>query len=238
MEFSFLNSRTQKCRRAYIPNNTKDEVKELIVYSKGEELENNIKKNLGFRSDLCSENIYNIFQESNWKSDNDKSGKKYYAHEENPNIGQASLKRSIVYDPSLGCCVPLYTRKPGCSRMKLDIIGYGEAENSSSQIEIASDKPTDSRFNISNIQKNFNQHFSGCSTNIIGEIKDDLGRSTKKTEYKTSKVNKSSVHIENNFYMPEKDNSYENNTRTQHSASKNFNGSHLIFSGGFLTSIS
>ncbi|KAK9171648.1 hypothetical protein CmeUKMEL1_07570 [Cryptosporidium meleagridis] len=237
MEFSCQNSQTQICRRAYIPNYSKDEVKDLIGCTNIEESDNNIKRNVGgFRSDLCSEKIYKIFQPSNWK--NDKSSKKNYNHEETPKVGQVSLKRSIVYDSSLGCCVPLYTRKPGCSRMKLDIIGYGESENYGTQLERASNNSMGTILNNSNSHKNFNQHFSGCSTNIIGEIRDSFGRLPSKAGYKTSQVNKSSVHIENDFYMPEEGSSYENNSKTQHSVGKNFNGSHLTFSGGFLTSIS
>ncbi|OII74924.1 uncharacterized protein cubi_03055 [Cryptosporidium ubiquitum] len=229
MEFSSQDSQAQICRRAYIPNNSKDEVKELIGYTKIEESEDNIKRNLVFRSDLCSEKIYNILQANNWKN-NDNSNKKYYTHEETPKLGQASLKRSLVYDSSLGCCVPLYTRKPGCSRMKLDIIGYGEAVNYGTQMEKASDNLVGLRLNSSNIHRNFNQHFSGCSTNIIGEIRDDLGRLSRKADYEMSKVNKSSVHIENNFYMPEKDSSYEKNTRIHHSAELKCVGCHEISS--------
>ncbi|KAH8582621.1 uncharacterized protein ELE39_001277 [Cryptosporidium sp. chipmunk genotype I] len=237
MEFFCQNSQTHICRKAYIPNNSRDEVKDLIGYTNIEAFEDK-KKNLGFRSDLCSEKIYNIFQASNWKNNSDNNAKKNYSHEETPKVGQASLKRSIVYDSSLGCCVPLYTRKPGCSRMKLDIIGYGESENYGTQLEKSSDNLAGTRLNNSNLHRNFNQHFSGCSTNIIGDIRDSFGTLSNKVGYKTSKVNKSSVRIENDFYMPEEGSSYENNTRTQHSIGKNFNGSHLTFSGGFLTSIS
>ncbi|KAJ1614362.1 hypothetical protein OIY81_454 [Cryptosporidium canis] len=239
MEFSSQNSQAQVCRRAYIPNNAKDEVKELIGYIKKDGVEENSRRSVcGFRSDLSSERIYGIFQASNWKNDSSSNGKKYYSHEESPKVGQASLKRSIVYDSSIGCCIPLYTRKPGCSRMKLDIIGYGEAENNGIQFEGAPGCAFRAAINSSNIHKNLNQHFSGCSTNIIGQIRDNLGRLSLETGNKVSKVNKSSVHIENEFYMPEEGSSYENNVKIKHSSGKNFNGSHLTFSDGFLTSIS
>lgn len=241
MEFSCQNSQAQVCRRAYIPNNSKDKVKELIGYIERDGPEDSNKKSLGsFRSDLSSERIYSIFQTGERKGGPLSNGKKYYSHEEAQKTGQASLKRSIVYDSSLGCCVPLYTRRPGCSRMKLDIIGYGEAENHGTQPEGRGPNcvfgPTAGAG--PGIHRNFNQHFSGCSTNIIGQIRDELGRLPGETRGRAPKVNKSSVHIENDFYMPEEGSSFESAARAKQPSGKNFNGSHLTFSGGFLTSIS
>lgn len=241
MEFSCQNSQAQACRRAYIPNNSKDKVKELLGYIERDDPEEKDKRSVGYlRSDLSSERIYSIFQTSDRNNGNLSNGKKYYSHEEAPKTGQASLKRSIVYDSSLGCCVPLYTRKPGCSRMKLDIVGYGEAEKyHGTQLKGGSNGEFNSTINSPAVRRNFNQHFSGCSTNIIGQIRDDFGRRQPgEARSKMSKVNKSSVHIENEFYMPEEGSSYENSARIKHSSGKNFNGSHLTFSGGFLTSIS
>ncbi|KAF7455687.1 hypothetical protein HWI79_3770 [Cryptosporidium felis] len=213
-------------RKAYIPNTSKDEVKHLLNYRYKDELDLSEKNHLKFfRSDLSSERIYKIFQTNFPNKFQHENGKKYCSHEEDQEFGRASLKRSIVFDSSVGCCVPLYTRKPGCARMKLDMIGYGEAEYDQNF----------EKMNRNRTNQLLNQHFSGSSTNLIGQLKDDINHWSSGNKF--SRVNKSSVHIENEFYMPERGCSNENDIRSKHSSNKNYNGSHLTFIDGFLTPI-
>ncbi|KAK6589451.1 hypothetical protein RS030_203073 [Cryptosporidium xiaoi] len=237
MEFWNDNCSEKVSRRAFIQSRSNDEVKEILNYSCHED-SNKRQTYTNSRYDLSSEKIYEAFNsdENQKMMKRNLNGKKYFSHEENIIKGQAVLKRDLVFDTSAGCCVPLYTRKAGCARMKLDIIDYGRAENSVGFAGIINNVWPKGNLNKNvEIKKNFSQHFVGSSTNIIGEVKGDLSLKYERGS-RTPKVNISSMNFEGNYCMPGKESSDEVFRKIRHSHGESCNGSHLAFKNGFLTS--
>ncbi|KAH8739272.1 hypothetical protein FG386_000029 [Cryptosporidium ryanae] len=223
-------------RRAFIPGKSNDEVKEILSYNSYEE-PNKQRNYEYFRNGLSSEKTHGVLNsnEKGKREVNNLNGKKYFSHEVNLKKGQTVLKRDLVFDTSAGCCVPIYTRKAGCARMKLDIIDYGRAENSLGFAGIINNACPKGHFNNNiEIRKNFSQHFIGSSTNIIGDVKGDSGLKYEHTS-KLSKVNISSMNFEDNYCMPNDKSSDKTFRKIRHSHGENCNGSHLAFTNGFLT---
>ncbi|EEA06718.1 uncharacterized protein CMU_013930 [Cryptosporidium muris RN66] len=218
-------------RRAYISPSSSSEIKEVLSYSEIRDtptIQSPTGKKMRYKnSQSSSSHTYEIFQDKlSVTNKHSPSGKRHYAHEETRMNNSASLKKSIIFDPNIGKCVNIYTRRPGCARLKLDLIDYGNSDNDKSISDVYS-----SEYKVGPNTLN-QQHFTGSSPIVIGDIRDDETKKIQAKSSRGSRVNISSINKEHGFYMPDKNSCIENHYRTK--LIMNSNGSKLIFNNGFL----
>ncbi|KAL7066808.1 hypothetical protein ACR3K2_27390 [Cryptosporidium serpentis] len=218
-------------RRGYIPVSSSSEIKEVLSYSEVKDtpiIQSPTGKKMRYKNNqLSSSQIYEIFQDKLPVTEKHSlCGKKYYAHEETRINNSASLKKSIIFDSDIRKCVNIYTRRPGCARLKLDLIDYGNSDNDKSISDLYL---SEHKVGPNTLKQ---QHFTGSSPMVIGDIRDDETKRIQAKSSKGSRVNISSISKECGFYMPEKNSCIESHYKTK--LIMNSNGSRLIFNNGFL----
>ncbi|OII72655.1 hypothetical protein cand_011830 [Cryptosporidium andersoni] len=217
-------------RRTYIPVSSSPEIK-VLSYSEVRDtptIQSPTGKKMRYKNNQSSSSqIYEIFQDKLPVTEKySPCEKRHYTHEETRINNSASLKKSIIFDPDIGKCVNIYTRRPGCARLKLDLIDYGNSDNDKSISDVYS-----SEYKVGPNTLN-QQHFTGSSPIVIGNIRDDETKKIQAKSSKGSRVNISSISKECGFYMPDKNSCIESHYRTK--LIMNSNASKLIFNNGFL----